>query len=430
MSERSKTAAGQADLSAPQDEQEPLLKADRRRMEIINIAVRHINAHGMQGLNVSEVASAVGMTKANLTYYFRRKDDLVASCYDIALDAYMAMIRQAANAKTPSARVGRLVDAFFAQAAKTASGEGSPLAILGDVRALDEPLQSRIVSRFSDLLFSAAALLDRVGCKEPEILRTVPRAELLLVQLFWSAAWLDHYPVSKYPRAAKRLHDIMTRGLASPAVRWNEGWADEARSIAGAVGCAIEPAEFYRAATRVVNIRGYRGASLDRIAEAMDATKGAIYHQFESKDDLIAALFKRSFDLMWALIEEVDRRDDTSFGRLFRLVSALVAFQASDNGPFLRETALLSLPPVMRGEVMAQWRRVQIHLSSLISDGVAEGDVRPVDPVLAAHAIIAAVNGADEINRFVPENLTFDAVNICARPILFGLLYDDRTVKP
>lgn len=63
-------------------------KRERRREEILAIAIRLMNQHGVPGLVLSDVAARAGMTKANLTYYFRRKEDLAALCLDRTFGAY------------------------------------------------------------------------------------------------------------------------------------------------------------------------------------------------------------------------------------------------------------------------------------------------------------------------------------------------------
>ncbi|MDN8891457.1 helix-turn-helix domain-containing protein, partial [Staphylococcus aureus] len=52
---------------------------------------------------------------------------------------------------------------------------------------------------------------------------------------------------------------------------------------------------FLQAATRLINERGYRGASVERIASELNVTKGSFYHHLEAKDDLVLACFRRSF---------------------------------------------------------------------------------------------------------------------------------------
>ena len=50
------------------------------------------------------------------------------------------------------------------------------------------------------------------------------------------------------------------------------------------------------AATRVFARRGFTAASIDEVADEAGLTKGAVYSQFGSKDDLVVALFEERLD--------------------------------------------------------------------------------------------------------------------------------------
>ena len=49
------------------------------------------------------------------------------------------------------------------------------------------------------------------------------------------------------------------------------------------------------AAAQVFAERGFYGATLDEVARVAGFTKGAVYSNFESKDDLFLALFKANY---------------------------------------------------------------------------------------------------------------------------------------
>ncbi len=58
------------------------------------------------------------------------------------------------------------------------------------------------------------------------------------------------------------------------------------------------------AAAKVFNRLGYHGASLEAVAEAAGFTKGAVYSNFATKQDLFLALLERSNDTRVAATEE------------------------------------------------------------------------------------------------------------------------------
>jgi AcrR family transcriptional regulator len=63
--------------------------------------------------------------------------------------------------------------------------------------------------------------------------------------------------------------------------------------MADAAGGMRNPrGEFLRMATLTINQRGYKGASVHRIASGLNVTKGSFYHHNEAKDDLVLACFE------------------------------------------------------------------------------------------------------------------------------------------
>lgn len=68
------------------------------------------------------------------------------------------------------------------------------------------------------------------------------------------------------------------------------------------------------AAERLFIERGYRGASLDEIAEAAGFSKGAVYSNFESKGDLFLALLDRRAAAEQAALEGGRSPQNDSFG--------------------------------------------------------------------------------------------------------------------
>ena len=69
---------------------------------------------------------------------------------------------------------------------------------------------------------------------------------------------------------------------------------------------AMKVEQLLETASRLFNERGLDGASLDQIAAALGATKGALYHYFADKRELILRCYERS---------GVARREDSPISR-------------------------------------------------------------------------------------------------------------------
>jgi TetR/AcrR family transcriptional regulator, transcriptional repressor of aconitase len=64
-------------------------------------------------------------------------------------------------------------------------------------------------------------------------------------------------------------------------------------------------ADLLDAAARVFAAQGYHAASVDQVAEAAGYTKGAVYSNFSSKEELFLELLERHLDQAINVIEQL-----------------------------------------------------------------------------------------------------------------------------
>ena len=63
-----------------------------RRIEILKSAAAAFRRRGYHGASVDEIASALAMTKGNLYYYFRNKEEILFACHEYSLDILVALL--------------------------------------------------------------------------------------------------------------------------------------------------------------------------------------------------------------------------------------------------------------------------------------------------------------------------------------------------
>jgi AcrR family transcriptional regulator len=101
--------------------------------------------------------------------------------------------------------------------------------------------------------------------------------------------------------------------------------------------------------------------------------------------------------------------------------AALIEFQLSDQGPLLRSSALSALPEHIRLNMVERANRVSERFAAMISDGVAEGSIRPVDPYIAAQMLNATLNAASDLPFTIPDVVASEAAALYAKPMLMGV---------
>lgn len=122
----------------------PTLASADRRLEILKSAAAAFRRRGYHGASVDEIASALEMTKGNLYYYFRNKEEILYACHEYSLDVLLALLDDVrADASTPDQKLRRLILAFV----HLLLDELQATALTIDLQALSPPLLRKIIAR-------------------------------------------------------------------------------------------------------------------------------------------------------------------------------------------------------------------------------------------------------------------------------------------
>ncbi|MBL8584588.1 MAG: TetR/AcrR family transcriptional regulator [Rhizobiaceae bacterium] len=76
------------------------IQAEKREV-ILGAALEVFSAHGFRGATIDQIAEAAGMSKPNLLYYFRRKEDIHTALIQRLLDTWLAPLREMDAAGDP-----------------------------------------------------------------------------------------------------------------------------------------------------------------------------------------------------------------------------------------------------------------------------------------------------------------------------------------
>jgi AcrR family transcriptional regulator len=389
-----------------------------RRERIVDVGSRLINDLGLKGLSLGAVAEQIGLGSSSVTYYFRRKDLLAEACYDRGLDALEAQVEaSAAAAADPRGRIAGLVATTVADADEAERPDARGLAQLHEMRAMEEPIRSRLIRRYFNTFRIARGYFTPAATDEQRLVE-VMRTQVLLEAVHALPGWLRSYAAQEHERVGDRLVELLACGLApagaAPAVTAGAERVDEE----GDAG----QARFLGAATRLINERGYRGASVERIASALNVTKGSFYHHLQAKDDLVLACFRRSLEVIERAQDRAVAAPGSWRDRLAAALGGLIGIQFGEGAPLLRSTALVALPPDLRREALRRNEQAARRFSGMIIDGITEGSLAPVDPLVAGQVIMSVLNVAYELRDLSRRTTPERAVALYGSLIFQGLL--------
>jgi AcrR family transcriptional regulator len=384
-----------------------------RQAAIMRTAVDLINHKGVRGMTLVDVAARLDIGPTGVIYYFSSKEDLAAACILQAVGVYEALITAASGAATSAERLREFIRGYVAHAREIALGARDPLALFNDIRALNDPA---VNAAFVNMFRNARGLLS--PAPPPGADRQIFNAvtHLMLSQLFWSVVWLPLYDPADYERVAERLLDVLENGLGAAGVRF----PPVPSAPAAPVSEDVSRENFLRAATEIINEQGYRGASVDKISARLKVTKGSFYHHNEAKDDLVVACFRRTLDVMRRTQRSAIEQAGDGWGQILAAATSLVHCQVSGATPLLRTSALTSAPEAMQSELVSEFDRISLNFASMISDGIVDGSIRPVDAHVGAQMVTGMINAAAELQFWNPAAPADEAATAYARAFLQG----------
>ena len=115
-----------------------------RRIEILKSAAAAFRHRGYHGASVDEIASALEMTKGNLYYYFRNKEEILFACHDYSNDILLALLADTeASGNPPDVKLRTLVVAFIHLILDDLRGTALTL----DLEALSPSLLKRVIAK-------------------------------------------------------------------------------------------------------------------------------------------------------------------------------------------------------------------------------------------------------------------------------------------
>ena len=148
-------------------------------------------------------------------------------------------------------------------------------------------------------------------------------------------------------------------------------------------------AELLASGRRLFARRGFDGTSVRAITRDAGTNLGAVTYHFGSKRALYAAVLEAGLRPIAERVREAARSEGSALERMLRVVEAYFEhFETHPDLPhlMLQEVAAGKQPPAVVLDIV---RRLKETIAGLQVEGVADGSVRPGDPVLTALSVVS-----------------------------------------
>lgn len=148
------------------------------------------------------------------------------------------------------------------------------------------------------------------------------------------------------------------------------------------------------ASLRLFAQQGFESTSVQEIVAAAGVTKGAMYHYFSSKDDLLYEIYHRLLGVQTERLNAIADGPGTAEQRVHAAAADVVKSTLdSIEEAIVSIRSIHMLPQPQRGQVRAERRRYHERFRALVEEGQRDGAFRKDLPAdLAVHFFFGSVN--------------------------------------
>ena len=351
---------------------------EARRIAVIDEATVEFMRDGVAGASLSSIATRVGLTRAALYNYCTDRQDLVFQCYQRSCSLTETDLLQAYQ--TPTSGAERL--GMFLRLSVDLTHR--PMAVLNEMASLNDEQQASIRevrAKNIDLLKTLLREGQRDGSIRECDLDVVCQA--IFGVLSWAPLariWSKKSEHDFAARMAAAIPDMVMNGVVPLGYRL----PTVHRRIGDVLGDTQRTDReqrleaFARVGSKLFSRRGIAGVSLDEIALEMDATKGALYHHFDSKPEFVAFCYARAFDIYERIMDAAEACK-TGLEATMMAIELDVEAQLSDIHPLWLMTGLGTVPAKMRAKLTKRTESLAARSFEIARRGVADGSLRPFD---------------------------------------------------
>lgn len=119
-------------------------KFESKRVEILKTAAAAFRRRGYHGASVDEIAGTLSMTKGNLYYYFKNKEEILYACHDYSLNLILDVMDEIRAEDIPAdEKLRKLIVAFV----HLIIDELHSTALTLDLQALSPSLLRKVIAR-------------------------------------------------------------------------------------------------------------------------------------------------------------------------------------------------------------------------------------------------------------------------------------------
>lgn len=185
-------------------------KSDKRRREIIRVAIEMINARSYAQATMVGIAGALGLRDATLYHYFHDKRTLAYACHRSSLGRAQKLLEASDGLGSTGAEKLR----HFIRSMLLESKQNGPLLYIGDYSYLDTA-QRKSIREWTDRLKGILVKFLNEGMADGSIVECEPElvVQLFLGTLIWLGKWVPTIRGLTVDRLVTAIETFCFQGL-------------------------------------------------------------------------------------------------------------------------------------------------------------------------------------------------------------------------
>lgn len=403
----------------------PATRGPRQHRELLDAVSRKINTDGAGSVVLADIGSAVGLSRSSLYYYCSDPADLVHQAY---MSSCRQLLEDLESACASVSDADAQIEAFIR---KVLHFRHAPVAALNDLDFLSTERQQDVHQAVDELETRIAKII--VAGQKQGCFRSVDAsmcAPLILNILSWaliSLPWLERRDdAEERARYIDAICDILLNGIAATGrtasacgIRYADLMKREINAFDRLQAADLKSDQIVAAASRLFNLKGLDGVRLDEVCVEIGASKGAIYHHFKNKDDLIARCYDRAFDIYELIMETGMTRASNSLDRAAIVTHLNAQAQLDQNAPLALQPGLGKLSGKKRAALKHRAQKLGDIGRESLEAGIQAGSCRPHDTEYAPEIMAGYFLGIPRWTN--TESDTFEIADRVTGIALYGL---------
>ena len=167
--------------------------------------------------------------------------------------------------------------------------------------------------------------------------------------------------------------------------------------------------QILKAAMKIFVVNGYSDTKMDDIALGAGLSKGAVYHYFNSKNELFLSLIDYWEESFLPKFYSKDYKNISASNILKELANEIANNFNKKKYLFLAELELWALAnrdKKVRDRTKKLYNKILHHLEDIFKNAIDDGEYKNIDPGMAAIAVMTSMQGVIWFSIFEHHNFT------------------------